>query len=60
MSGNWKVKFLDFDWAGVRGKAVYPVPLNRDLQWPVGAAWGKPITRDHDLWQLEMAFSVRV
>jgi len=49
-SGDAKVDvaFLDWDWAGAAGEAVYPPGLSEAIAWPVGAHVGAVITRLHD------------
>lgn len=56
----WHVIFFDFDWSGELGKARYPDLPNPSLQWPPGADWNELITQEHDRWQLEHAFAVRI
>ncbi len=56
-AGGWEVKFLDLDWAGVDGTARYPLPMNEDKLWPSSAGYLQLITREHDLWQVEHAFT---
>lgn len=45
---NSRLIILDFDWAGVIGKVVYPPFMNPNVVWPPGAETGKPILADHD------------
>ena len=45
-----KIHFIDFDWAGRQGEAVYPMRVNRVTVWrPEGASDGKPILVEHDM-----------
>jgi hypothetical protein len=45
-----KIHFIDFDWAGRQGEAVYPMRVNRATVWrPEGASDGKPILVEHDM-----------
>ena len=45
-----KIHFIDFDWAGRQGEAVYPIRVNRVTVWrPEGASDGKPILVEHDM-----------
>ncbi|KAL0035626.1 hypothetical protein WJX79_004059 [Trebouxia sp. C0005] len=47
------VSLIDFEWAGIVGKATYPYFMNHvDIQWPDGASDGRLITESHDLWWL--------
>ena len=44
-----KVKFIDFDWGGVEGEAVYPPFMNREVERNINAdPVGMNITQDHD------------
>jgi len=49
--GN-SVKFVDFDWAGLKGEAVYPPLMNPDVGWHPDARLGKEILPEHDLYLL--------
>ena len=42
------VAFLDWDWAGAEGEAVYPPGLSEAIAWPAGAHVGAAISRLHD------------
>ena len=42
------VAFLDWDWAGAEGVAVYPPGLSEAIAWPAGAHVGAAISRLHD------------
>jgi serine/threonine protein kinase len=45
-----KIHFIDFDWAGRQGEAVYPMCVNRvTVRRPEGASDGKPILVEHDI-----------
>ncbi|PNG99878.1 hypothetical protein TSOC_014332 [Tetrabaena socialis] len=48
-SGDWDVRFLDFEFAGVEGEGVYPSPLNPNVVWAAGAEYGQPLQRSHDV-----------
>jgi len=46
---RFKLKIIDFDWAGEAGKVCYPIERNDDIQdWPCGSKQGYPIGRHHD------------
>ncbi|CAG8796158.1 19101_t:CDS:2, partial [Dentiscutata erythropus] len=42
------IKFVDFDWAGREGEAMYPESLNPNINWHVDVGWHKLIKREHD------------
>ncbi|CAG8801090.1 10376_t:CDS:1, partial [Gigaspora rosea] len=42
------IKFVDFDWAGREGEAIYPESLNPAINWHVDVGWHKLIKREHD------------
>jgi hypothetical protein len=45
-----KIHFIDFDWAGRQGEAVYPMRVNTVTVWrPEGASDGKPILVEHGM-----------
>ena len=45
-----KIHFIDFDWAGRQGEAVYPMRVNKVTVWrPEGASDGQPILVEHDV-----------
>ena len=44
---------LDFDWAGVAGRDVYPPFMNPDIDWPNGAEAGKSLQFEHDVEWIE-------
>ena len=49
---GFKIHFIDFDWAGRQGEAVYPMRVNNvtvPSQRPEGASDGKPILVEHDM-----------
>jgi RIO-like serine/threonine protein kinase len=48
-----KVWFVDFDFAGPIGKAVYPPFLNKGINWADGVKAGAMITPEHDFFWLE-------
>ena len=44
------LRLIDLDWAGIAGKAKYPILLNTmSIQWPVGVAPGHTLQQHHDL-----------
>ena len=43
------VMFIDFDWAGVEGKAHYPPFLNPAVPWPDGVHAGILMQQAHDM-----------
>ncbi len=52
VQNDGNVFFIDFDYAGEVGKAVYPYFLNSDLAWPTGVEAGAPIMPEHDIYWL--------
>lgn len=42
------VRFVDFDWAGCAGVAVYPPLMAPAVEWPRGALPGAPLEQAHD------------
>ena len=52
-----KVYVLDFDWAGLVGKAFYPFSLAENNDWPlqVNAHLNDmlPVTKEHDIYMLD-------
>ncbi|CAG8830466.1 43236_t:CDS:2 [Gigaspora margarita] len=46
--GKIDIKFVDFDWAGREGEAMYPESLNPAINWHVDVGWHKLIKREHD------------
>jgi hypothetical protein len=42
------VRFVDFDWAGRAGAAVYPPLMAPAVEWPSGALPGAPLEQAHD------------
>ncbi|KAF8336168.1 hypothetical protein F5887DRAFT_841756, partial [Amanita rubescens] len=45
-----KIHFIDFDWAGRQGEAIYPMRVNNvTVRRPEGASDGKPILVEHDI-----------
>lgn len=57
--GGYRIKLIDFDWAGDIGQTVYPRNVgNSNLLWrPEGACDGKEIRQEHDLDMLYHMFS---
>jgi tRNA A-37 threonylcarbamoyl transferase component Bud32 len=53
ISREERVYLIDLDFAGEEGKAVYPLFLNEQIQWPDGVEANKPITKAHDRYWLE-------
>ena len=51
-----RVVLIDFDWAGVEDEAVYPAFMNPNLGWPEGAAYGRPLRHEHDVWWVKASF----
>lgn len=52
-----KVCLLDFDWAGNEGTARYPKVLNiRTAYWHSDVSPGGIITKEHDLFQIQLLF----
>jgi hypothetical protein len=47
--GGLDVRFIDFDWAGLAGKAKYPLFMSRGIPWPDGVEAGKLIMPEHDV-----------
>ena len=48
-----QIWIIDFDWAGRIKEAKYPMFMNVDIQWPVGACAGNLILPEHDLKMVE-------
>jgi hypothetical protein len=50
------VRFIDFDWSGAEGVAVYPPFINTLVPWPPGVAPGAPLAQAHDtaLWRASL------
>ena len=47
--GRIEVRWIDFEWAGVASKEVYPEFMNhRDVPWPSGVSEGLRITAAKD------------
>ena len=44
---------VDFDWSGLEGQVVYPMGLNKEIQWPPGSGTGMPIEKSHDIFMLQ-------
>jgi len=51
-SNDGKIYFIDFDFAGVFGKARYPPFLNSNIPWAKGVEAGKLIDKEHDYFWL--------
>lgn len=48
--GVFKIKFIDFDWAGQEGVTAYPLNMNHiQIAWPHGVADGLPMHQIHDV-----------
>ena len=43
-----RLTVLDFDWAGVNGRDVYPLFMNENIKWPEGAKSGNFLQFEHD------------
>jgi len=52
-SKSGQVKFLDFDWSGEDGKAVYPSFLNPDVFWHSDVKFKGKVKKEHDVHFLE-------
>jgi hypothetical protein len=48
------IAFIDFDWAGKVGEAVYPSPMNPVINWHGDAKPGGEILPDHDMHMLKL------
>lgn len=57
---QWRVKFLDFDWAGVAGAHRYPPFMNSSIRWPAGASPLGIIQQQHDVALLEAEVQLRL
>lgn len=57
---QWRVKFLDFDWAGIAGVHRYPPFMNSSIQWPAGATPLGTIQQQHDVALLEAELQFRL
>lgn len=54
---EWKVKIIDFDWAGKVGDARYPPNVNRrEIRRPKGVKDGELILQEHDREMIEYIF----
>jgi thiamine kinase-like enzyme len=57
-SDDVKIHFVDFDWAGRIGEAVYPDGINGiTVKRPEGAEGGKLITKEHDKTMVSYLFT---
>jgi hypothetical protein len=43
-----RVRFVDFEWAGVEGTARYPLLMSSKVAWPAGARPGALVLQAHD------------
>ena len=41
--GVFKLKFIDFDWAGQHSVSTYPFRMNTQIAWPDGVSDGMPM-----------------
>ena len=46
---SFEVKFVDFDWSGLEGEAMYPPLMSELIQWPYGAKPGGLLATAHDV-----------
>ncbi|RPD55559.1 hypothetical protein L226DRAFT_614727 [Lentinus tigrinus ALCF2SS1-7] len=46
------ILLIDWDWAGVAGKVVYPRGINTQLRRPDGALAAEEIKAEHDVWMV--------
>ena len=46
---QWRVKFVDFDWANVAGAHCYPPFMSSSIRWPAGATPLAIIQQQHDV-----------
>ncbi|KAH7923002.1 hypothetical protein BV22DRAFT_1113588 [Leucogyrophana mollusca] len=44
-----QIQLIDFDWAGKKGIAKYPLILSNAIDWPVGVSGLQAIEEQHDL-----------
>ena len=51
------VKFVDFDWSGRLGEALYPPLMNPVIVWHPGAKLGEEIVPEHDMYLLRSELS---
>ena len=53
-----ELRLIDLDWAGIAGKAEYPILLNtKSIQWPRGVAAGQALQQNHDVELLNLQAS---
>ena len=45
---NKIIHILDFDWAGEKGEARYPLELNTSCNWPLDVECGEHFAKEHD------------
>lgn len=50
---NGRAYVIDFDWAGKKGSVVYPIGINKDIEWAEGVKGGVQIEQKHDEEMLE-------
>jgi hypothetical protein len=55
---SWDVRFIDLDWAGNEGEAMYPWNLNNHVPRAEGAVAGGVILASHDTEQVEIEFNI--
>ena len=48
-----EVRFIDFDWGGKEGEAVYPAFMNKKANWAIQNPDCTPITQQHDVDMLQ-------
>ena len=53
IGNNNQVKFIDFEWAGKRGEATYPMLLNTEIGWHNDVVAGGKIKSIHDEYMVE-------
>jgi len=56
MGNSTDVIFVDWDWAGKDGVALYPLTMNPDIPRHVQAKADGPICKSHDLYMVEQIF----
>lgn len=47
-TGEWDVRFCDFDWSGVEGRDRYPLLMSEAIDWAPGARPGALLQQEHD------------
>ena len=53
LTSDGNVAIIDFDWAGRKHEAKYPLWMNPYIEWPPGALPEQLITPDQDNWWLQ-------